>query len=68
MILKYSEKLLFMHDTRFRFIEWAEKIGTKSDCVVCMCNIYIYIYIYYIIYIYIYIYMYMYNLVKEKYF
>ena len=41
-----------MNDTRFRFIECAAKIGTKTDCVVCICNIYII----YIIYIYIYIY------------
>ena len=39
-----------MPNTRFRFNEWAAKIGTKTDCVVCMCNIYIYTYciIYYI--------------------
>ena len=41
LILEYSEKLLFMHDTRFRFIEWAAKIVTKTDCVVCICNTYI---------------------------
>ena len=29
-----------MHDTRFRFIEWAAKIGSKTDCVVCIWNIY----------------------------
>ena len=46
-----------MHDTRFRFIEWAAKIGTKTDCVVYICNIYIYIYIYIYMYIYIYIYI-----------
>ena len=47
--LEYSEKLLFMHDTMFRFIVWAAKIGTKTDCVVCICNIYL-IYILYNIY------------------
>ena len=29
-----------MPDTRFRFIEWAAKIGTKTECVVCICDIY----------------------------
>ena len=58
MILEYSEKLLRMHDTRFRFIEWAAKIGTKTDCVVCICHIYLYLYlsIYLSIYLSLYIY------------
>ena len=59
LILQYSEKLLLTHDTRFRFrfIEWAAKIGTKTECAVCICNIYIYIYIYIYILYYIYIYI-----------
>ena len=44
-ILPSILKLLFMHDIRFRFIEWTAKIGTKIGCVVCICNIYMYIYI-----------------------
>ena len=56
MILENSDKLLFMHDTRFRFVEWTAKIGTKTDCVVFICNIYIiYTYNMYIYNIYIYI-------------
>ena len=50
-----------MNDTRFRFIECAAKIGTKTDCVVCICNIYII----YIIYIYIYI-LYIYKHFSKK--
>ena len=42
-----------MNHARFRFIECAAKIGTKTDCVVCICNIYI-IYIIYIYILYIY--------------
>ena len=30
-----------MRDIRFRFIERAPKIGTKTECVVFICNIYI---------------------------
>ena len=30
---RYIQRSLFMQDTRFRFIDWTAKIGTKIGCV-----------------------------------
>ena len=47
LILHYSEKLLFMHDN-MHGLGWlnGQQRGTKTECVVCICNMCIYMCIY----------------------